>query len=228
MITRRLSDQYQIKKQKLLSYGFLQVQDCYHYEKSLTQKDLYAQFIVKKDTMEIRVYDKGNKEEYLPFYVKHPVGSYAAKVKDEVDQIAEDILKHCFETCKLREDLCHYAKQRYETGEECLFPKHPTYGTLKVKENGKWFVMFMTIPWRYLGVEREGEVNVMNLKNTPEKILQRIDHKTYFPAYHMHKRYWITIVLDTSIGFDEAKQWIDESYQLVAGKKKTKREDEEQ
>lgn len=224
MISRKLSDQYQIKREKLLSYGFILMQDHDCYEKKLTQRNLYAQFFLKKDAIDIRVYDRESDEEYLPFYVKHPVGSYAAEVKDEVDQIIEEMLEHCFESCHLKDELCHYAKQRYETGEECLFPKHPTYGTLKVKENGKWFVMFMTIPWRYLGVDRDGEASVMNLKNTPEKILQRIDHKTYFPAYHMNKRYWITIVLDADIGFDEARQWIDESYQLVAGKKKTRKE----
>lgn len=40
-------------------------------------------------------------------------------------------------------------------------------------------------------------------------------HDRYFPAYHMDKVHWISILLDKETDMDAAKRMLDESYALV-------------
>jgi predicted DNA-binding protein (MmcQ/YjbR family) len=36
------------------------------------------------------------------------------------------------------------------------------------------------------------------------------------PGYHMNKKHWITVIMDGSISDKLLRQWIDDSYDLVA------------
>lgn len=53
---------------------------------------------------------------------------------------------------------------------------------------------------------------VLNVKADPEEIQRLIDHDRYFPAYHMDKVHWISILLDKETDMDAAKRMLDESY----------------
>ena len=77
----------------------------------------------------------------------------------------------------------------------------------------------MNIPYKYLKIEKEGKIDVLNVKNTPEKIKDLIDFKHYFPAYHMNKKYWISILLDSTIELSSVIELLDESYEIVNRKK---------
>ena len=73
----------------------------------------------------------------------------------------------------------------------------------------------MDIPYQSLQISKEGKIDVLNLKNDSQKIQYLIDHKHYFPAYHMNKKYWISILLDNYVNIEEVKKLIDESYLIV-------------
>lgn len=57
------------------------------------------------------------------------------------------------------------------------------------------------------------------MKITEEKVLDLIDNKEYFKAYHMNKKYWYTITLTKNINMKKLEKLIDESYNLVEKKK---------
>ncbi|WP_420896713.1 MmcQ/YjbR family DNA-binding protein [Faecalitalea cylindroides] len=42
-----------------------------------------------------------------------------------------------------------------------------------------------------------------------------VDHKKYYPGWHMNKKYWYTIILDGSISLKDIYKCIDESYQMT-------------
>ena len=67
-------------------------------------------------------------------------------------------------------------------------------------------------------VPKKGKVDILNVKNTPEKINALIDHIHYFPAYHMNKKHWISILLDRTVQITQVEKLLDESYQLVTKK----------
>ena len=88
--------------------------------------------------------------------------------------------------------------------EECL-PFGPE--TLVYKVMGKVFLL----------TGLESEPVQFNAKCDPEKALElRENYSCVIPGYHMNKKHWNTIICDGSANNKLIKQWIDDSYQLVA------------
>ena len=60
-----------------------------------------------------------------------------------------------------------------------------------------------------------------NVKCVPGKAIElREEYTCVQPGYHMNKKHWNTVVADGSVPSKLLKEWIDDSYELVAGKKK--------
>ncbi len=56
-----------------------------------------------------------------------------------------------------------------------------------------------------------------NVKCNPEKAIElREEFSGVIPGYHMNKQHWNTIVMDGSFLDDQAKNWIVDSYSLIA------------
>ena len=56
-----------------------------------------------------------------------------------------------------------------------------------------------------------------NVKCDPEKAIElREEFSGVIPGYHMNKQHWSTIVMDGSFSDDQARQWIVDSYELIA------------
>ena len=78
------------------------------------------------------------------------------------------------------------------------------------------------IAWRKLGVDREGVVDVMNVKCDPLLTAQLRHQPGFRPAYHMNKVHWISVLLP-----DAAENLVDflvnASYEATRGKMKRKK-----
>ncbi|MFD2918759.1 MmcQ/YjbR family DNA-binding protein [Terrimonas rubra] len=60
-----------------------------------------------------------------------------------------------------------------------------------------------------------------NVKCDPDKALElREQYPAVQPGYHMNKKHWNTVFVDGSVKSDLLREWIDDSYNLVAKKKK--------
>lgn len=85
--------------------------------------------------------------------------------------------------------------------------------TLVYKVNGKAFLL----------VGLNSEDLRFNVKCDPDKAIElREEYPCVLPGYHMNKKHWNTIVVDGSVSSKQLKEWIDWSYDLVAGPKKKK------
>jgi predicted DNA-binding protein (MmcQ/YjbR family) len=83
--------------------------------------------------------------------------------------------------------------------------------TLVYKVNGKVFLL--------MGMDSP-ELR-FNVKCDPDKALElREQYPAVQPGYHMNKKHWNTIFVDGSVKSDLLREWIDNSYDLVAKKKK--------
>ena len=58
-------------------------------------------------------------------------------------------------------------------------------------------------------------VDVLNVKLPRDKIIDLLKKHGYYPAYHMNKKDWLSIILDDTLKDDEICLLIDESYKLV-------------
>lgn len=57
----------------------------------------------------------------------------------------------------------------------------------------------------------------INLKVEPETGVElREKYSSVLPGYHMNKKHWITVLLDGSVSDKFVREWIDNSYHLVA------------
>lgn len=66
----------------------------------------------------------------------------------------------------------------------------------------------------------------VNLKCEPEKAIDlRERFEAVVAGYHMNKRHWNTVMLDGSISSELLREWVEDSYRLVAmGLKKADRQ----
>jgi predicted DNA-binding protein (MmcQ/YjbR family) len=61
------------------------------------------------------------------------------------------------------------------------------------------------------------EARTLNLKCDPEKaIALREEFSEVMPGYHMNKTHWNTIILMSSVPEKRIREWISDSYLLVA------------
>ncbi|MDA3080056.1 MULTISPECIES: MmcQ/YjbR family DNA-binding protein [unclassified Campylobacter] len=82
------------------------------------------------------------------------------------------------------------------------------------KKAGKWFCLFMRIPQNTFREIGNKIINVINLKCDPELAVILHDGKGIFPAYHMNKKHWISVILD-AVPKSQVVDLIEESWELT-------------
>src|SRR5574344_1691530 len=204
---------------KLLEYGFKKKQESFSFFKKISNNNFIVSIIINIDNknFEVKVFDSENNEEYLPFNIKYSSGAFAEKIRNEVDDLIKDIVEKCFLSNSLKFEVLSYVKQKYDTKPEFPWEKYPSFATLKGKNN-KWFGLIMNIPYKTLLKDKNGFVDVINLKINKKKIPKLIDNINIFPAYHMNKKYWISVSLNSKISIKQLKELIDESFLLACKK----------
>ena len=118
----------------------------------------------------------------------------------------------------LRTEIEKYIQKKYDALQEYPWADAPSYTTFKHKDNMKWFALIMDVPYERLKIEKEGIVDVINLKNIPEMIGGFRKEEGILPAYHMNKEHWISVLLDGTVEKEEIFNLIDISYELTLKK----------
>lgn len=118
-----------------------------------------------------------------------------------------------------KEELFKWVKETYDI--EADYPWiDDDSAVLRHKDNRKWFGLVMNITADKLGLKSKKRVNVLNVKCDPLLIYALHQKNGFFPAYHMNKTNWISILLDGTVESDEIKPMLDMSYELTKKKKK--------
>lgn len=215
---------YLLKKRKwqpdlLLHTGFSRVGDMYTLRTELADTGLDIVLTIRETAFTVQVLDPDLEEPYVPFETPSYDGPFVSTVRERAFAFVEDIIDSCSESTDLRSRLLAYVKETYGTEPEQQWKKYPKFLTLR-NPSGKWYGLIMTIPWASLGLTRKGEIVVINLKLPPEEIEALTDHERYFPAYHMNKKYWLTVLLEGGAPWEDIRRLVDESYGLTAGRAK--------
>lgn len=83
----------------------------------------------------------------------------------------------------------------------------------------KWFAICMRVSARRLGRDSDETVEIMNVKADPLVIGSFHRKKGFYPAYHMNKTHWITILLDGEADREDVSMLIDMSFSLTNTKR---------
>ena len=165
------------------------------------------------------IIDTETNEPYVLHLLEMKRSGYSEKVYKAYSEVLERIKKECFEDERFKanytKEIIEYVKNKYGDELEFLWEKSPKNAVVRRKSTKKWYAAILTLSKRKLNLNSDEIIEVINLHNSPEEIEKLIDNKKYFPAYHMNKKHWISIVLDKNIKLETIKELIDISYSLV-------------
>lgn len=119
-----------------------------------------------------------------------------------------------------QERIKRFIGERYRSEPEYLWAKYPDYAVFRHPATQKWFAVFMRISGSKIGLSDEGVVSVLDIKCSPLMIGSLLSEKGFFPAYHMNKNNWISILLDESVPDDQVHTLLEFSYDSVAPKRR--------
>lgn len=197
-----------------IAYGFSKVGDYYILQLDIDVENFNVIVKIGKYSFEVNVIELPFNEEYILFNVLDSKGKFVSQIRKKVNGLIEDIVKNCFTSLDYRKILLDYVREKYGT-----IPEEPwednNHATIKTPNSKKWYGIFMSVSYKTLGLDKSGKIDILNVKLNPELIESLIDKKHFFPAYHMNKKYWITILLDSDTDLNLVKSLIDESFNLV-------------
>ena len=117
-----------------------------------------------------------------------------------------------------RESLKKYIEENYSVEADYPWRKYPSYEVFRNNITGKWFAVIMTITADKLGMDCKDNIDIVNLKcdNFFGESVKKM--AGVFPAYHMNKQHWISVVLNDSVDDDTVEMLLDMSYKLTGRK----------
>ena len=114
-----------------------------------------------------------------------------------------------------RSQLDKYITDYYGVRAERLFEKNPGFQVYRHNDTKKWFAMIMDLPESILGLDGQKIIDVVNLKCDPILIGSLRLEQGFYPAYHMNKKHWLTVMLQKDAVISLVQELLAESYQLV-------------
>ena len=88
-----------------------------------------------------------------------------------------------------------YCLDTYTTAPDYPFEEDFETAVLRHGDNKKWYALVMRIPRSKLGLDSDEVVDVVNLKLPTEMFGSFGVEDGVYPAYHMNKLHWISVIL---------------------------------
>ncbi len=188
----------------------------YSWKTPVSKGDFYADFSLSTDSqsLTVRLFDSITGEKYALFDMPGSHGTFVASLREEVQNLVDSIKSSCFEEHDLKDEYLAWLSNSFSATPDFPWPDTPDYCVFRCS-NQKWFALVMKVKYSQLGLKGEYEVWVVNIKAPVDKIPSLIDKKSIFPAWHMNKKHWITVLLTAATGFEKLCQLTEISYALV-------------
>lgn len=116
-----------------------------------------------------------------------------------------------------REEVIAYIRSRYGSEPEYMWQSTPDAAVFRHSDNRKWFALIMNISREKLGIQG-GKTDILNIKCDQLMVGSFLLMDGFYPAYHMNKKNWITVLLDGTADIEQIKGMIDMSYAITQSK----------
>ena len=208
-------EEYNFSKEKLLQYGFREEAEKLIYRKEILDSSFLIEIVFVDSQLLVEVYDLEFDEVYSLYSVDSAVGETVQNIREHVENLLRSILGLADQSGKIGSEVIDYCN-KYGGNHVNPFKKHPDILAF-VNEKNKWYALLSDVEYNKLNKNTDitTKVKILNLKYPTDNILYIIDNQNIFPAYHMNKKHWISIVLDKNIKLETIKELIDISYSLV-------------
>ena len=94
-----------------------------------------------------------------------------------------------------KKEFLEYCLDTYGTRPDYPFEKDFETAVLRHKDNRRWYALVMKVSRRKLGVDSDEVTDVVNLKLPAEMYGSFGASDGVYPAYHMNKLHWISVIL---------------------------------
>lgn len=206
--------------QKLESFGFVKNGKAYEYQKRILDGLFNLCITITDETIDVSVIEVESQEPYSLVFTQEAQGSFVGKVRKEVESFLRHICDLCFDENifknKQTKDVIEYIENKYGDELEFLWEKFSKDAICRRKDNKKWYALFVGIKENKVFGNSEKENEFLILRG--ENVESLFDNIAVFPAYHMNKKNWFTILLNGSLPNEMIYKLLDKSY-ILAKKK---------
>lgn len=115
-----------------------------------------------------------------------------------------------------RSEVLQYAADSYGTEPEYPWADSPDAAVLRHSAQGRWYALIMSVARRKLGLDTDGETDVINVKCDPLLVDALAGMPGFCRAYHMNKTHWLTVMLEYAPEKAQVFWLIDGSYRLTS------------
>ncbi|EPD87297.1 MmcQ/YjbR family DNA-binding protein [Streptococcus sp. HPH0090] len=211
---------YQFNSKKAKEYGFIENQGVWTYSSTILQGDFLMMVTVEDGDLSFQVYDQETGELYPQVHMESMRGTFVGSVREACLEVLYSIRKACFEVqeflCPQTKRIMALVQEKYSNQLEYLWEKSPDTAVLRHEDNQKWYAILMRIPWDRLDKGREGLVEAVNLKH--DQVADLLSQNGIYPAFHMNKRYWISLPLDDTLTDEKVLELFERSWFLTSKK----------
>ena len=212
---------YEFNKKKAISFGFIEENGIFKYSSLILENDFQLIVSIEDQEISFQVYDRETGDLYPQVHMESMRGSFVGAVREACLEVLYQIRKSCFDVqdfiCPQTERVMAIVQEKYGNQLEYLWEKSPDTAVLRHESNQKWYAVLMKISWEKLDKGREGLVEVINVKH--DQVVSLIQEKGIYPAFHMNKRYWITVPLDDTFTDEKVLELFEISWDLTRKKK---------
>ena len=118
-------------------------------------------------------------------------------------------------TKTFRSDLIDLISKKYHVIGDAPWIKYPEFIVFRHIDNKKWFGLIMSISRNKLGLKGNENIDVLNIKTDSVIIGSFIKQPGIFPAYHMNKANWCSVLLDGTVPFKDIEFLLNVSFELT-------------
>ena len=210
-------------KQKLKKYGFIDTERGFYYSFDLLNGEFEAEITVEKSgKVTGKVIDKTVGEEYAAVHVEAFCGGFVGRVRAEYGKALENIRDACFTRgsfiSKQTERLARHIFETYGETSDNPFEEDGLF-VFRYPKNKKWYALVMPIKKnKLIAGDDETVVEVVNLKVDVRERENLLNTSGIFPAYHMNKKLWISVLLNETVNDGLLFELVDTSRSLIIDK----------
>ncbi len=150
------------------------------------------------------VWDCEMEEVYTAHLVTAPAGAFVGQVREAYQSILDRVEEACCVALPFSKDqsnrLAQLIKEQWSDLPDYPFAKLPTYGAFRHPDNNKWYALVTQVKRGQLDGSADQElVEIVNLKVDGREIAELLSQSGIYPAYHMSKKTWVSVLLDETV-----------------------------
>ena len=223
-IEEELFRKTKIDFEKISEYGFKKDKSLYKYSKNIMNNTFKVDIEINNDgIVKGKVYDLTFGDEYTNFRIEDSTGSFVGQIRDEFKNLLKDIRSNCFTReafiYEQSNRITKAIKKKYGDEPEFEWEKFPRYATFRNRDSKKWYGIIMNIDKSKLGESSTGKIEIVDIKLEQNEIECLLKQDGFYPAYHMNKKNWITIILNDTISDEKIMSLIEKSYSYTVTNK---------